>query len=68
MSIRYAAVQQLTMLYTKLGEAYLPLLPESIQYLAELMEDSDERVERATLSLVRTLENLLGQDFRSLLQ
>lgn len=44
------------------------MLPESIQYLAELMEDSDERVERATLSLVRTLENLLGQDFRSLLQ
>ncbi|RPB13149.1 hypothetical protein P167DRAFT_564665 [Morchella conica CCBAS932] len=59
-AVRLAAVETLTALYAKLGEDWLPLLPESVPVIAELMEDDEEEVERAVQRLVVKVEEFLG--------
>jgi len=58
--VRYAALSTVSGLYNNLGEQFLPLLPESMQYISELLEDEDPRVEKLTSQLVKNLERLLG--------
>lgn len=58
--VRLAAVETMTELYTKMGEEWLPLLPESVPLIAELMEDDDEDVERAVQRLIVKVEEFLG--------
>lgn len=58
--VRLAAVETMTELYAKLGEEWLPWLPESVPLIAELMEDDDEDVERAVQRLVVKVEEFLG--------
>jgi len=65
--VREAAVSALIEQYTVLGEEYLPLLPESIQSISELMEDSVPEVESRALQLIKIIEDLLGQEFAELL-
>lgn len=48
--------------YTKLGEELLVLLPETIPFLAELMEDTDPKVEQLTQDVIKTIETYLGSD------
>ncbi len=48
--------------YTKLGEELLVLLPETIPFLAELMEDSDPRVEKLAHEVVKLIEQYLGSE------
>ncbi|KAI9226808.1 MAG: hypothetical protein DHS80DRAFT_18155 [Piptocephalis tieghemiana] len=60
-SIRLAAVRTLTACWTRLGEEWLILLPETIPFLAELMEDEDERVESAVQVLTSEMERFLGE-------
>ena len=43
------------------GEEYLALLPESISFLAELMEDDAAEVEGLARNVVRQLEELSGE-------
>ncbi len=38
MQVRYALLKVLQEIYTKLGEEFMVLLPETIPFLAELME------------------------------
>jgi len=38
------------------------MLPESMQSISELMEDSHDKVEAATQSLLAKLEQLLGDE------
>lgn len=66
--VRESAVRALIEQYTVLGEEYLPLLPESIQSISELMEDSNNEVEACTLQLIKIIEDLLGQEFAELLK
>lgn len=58
--VRLAAVETMTKLYAKMGEEWLPLLPESVPLIAELMEDDDEDVERAVQRLIVKVEEFLG--------
>jgi len=44
-SVRYYALATIMQLYDKIGEEFLPLLPESMQYISELLEDSEPTVE-----------------------
>ncbi|KAJ2754358.1 HEAT repeat-containing protein 1, partial [Coemansia sp. BCRC 34490] len=55
-------------LYEQLGEEYLILLPETIPYLAELLEDDDSRVERATRETIKVIESFLGESLQSYLR
>lgn len=45
----------------KLGEEFLPLLPETVPFLAELLEDEDENVEKSSQRVVQELEAVLGE-------
>lgn len=38
MQVRYALLKVLQVIYAKLGEEFMVLLPETIPFLAELME------------------------------
>lgn len=58
--VRLASVEAMTELYSKMGEEWLPLLPESVPLIAELMEDDEEDVERAVQRLIVKVEEFLG--------
>ncbi|XP_053600509.1 HEAT repeat-containing protein 1 [Plodia interpunctella] len=59
--IRLTALDCLVSMATQLGSSWLPLLAESVPFLAELLEDGDARIEAATKDAVRTLEVVLGE-------
>ncbi|XP_034937507.1 HEAT repeat-containing protein 1 [Chelonus insularis] len=59
--VRSTALSVIVEIARKLGEDFMPLLPETIPFLAELLEDEDEEIERATQNAVRTLEEILGE-------
>ncbi|RZF32205.1 hypothetical protein LSTR_LSTR004068 [Laodelphax striatellus] len=59
--VRLAAVKAVCEVAKKLGDSYLPLLPESIPFLAELLEDEEEEVERTCRSVVQDMETVLGE-------
>lgn len=46
---------------TKLGEDYLPLVPETVPFLSELLEDENPEVEEQCQRSVQELEKILGE-------
>ncbi|XP_069672379.1 HEAT repeat-containing protein 1 [Periplaneta americana] len=62
--VRLAALNVLCTLATTLGEDFLPLLPETVPFLAELLEDEEEAVEMACQKAVRELEEVLGEPLK----
>jgi len=60
--VRYAALKVIEELYVRLGEELLVLLPETIPFLSELMEDSDSQVEKLCHQVISTMENYLGSE------
>uniref|UniRef100_A0A671WPT1 HEAT repeat-containing protein 1 n=1 Tax=Sparus aurata TaxID=8175 RepID=A0A671WPT1_SPAAU len=50
---------------SKLKENYVVLLPETIPFLAELMEDECEEVEQQVQKVVQEMENILGEPLQS---
>ncbi|XP_076168689.1 HEAT repeat containing 1 homolog l(2)k09022 [Ptiloglossa arizonensis] len=59
--VRSASLNALVEIVRKLGEDFMPLLPETIPFLAELLEDEDEATEKCAQNAVRTLEEILGE-------
>lgn len=59
--IRLIALETLCEIARKLGEDFLPLLPETVPFIAELLEDEDEAVEKACTKSVQELEEILGE-------
>jgi len=49
-------------LYEKIGEEFLPLLPESMQYISELLEDSNSSVESLANKFIKKIGNLMGDE------
>jgi hypothetical protein len=62
--VRIFAIQVMHEFYKKLGEEFLILLPETIPFLAELMEDEEPEVEKACQELVQTIEQHLGEPLK----
>lgn len=58
---RLAALEVVYNIVSRLREEYLVLLPESLPFLSELMEDSDIAVEARTQELVKLLEELADE-------
>jgi U3 small nucleolar RNA-associated protein 10 len=58
--VRLAALKVIQKCFAKLGEELLVLLPETVPFLAELMEDSDPQVEKLTQEIIQTIEKYLG--------
>ncbi|KAM3930872.1 HEAT repeat-containing protein 1 [Leptodactylus fuscus] len=63
--VRFAALLVLVDLVEKLRENYMVLLPESIPFLAELMEDDCEEVEQQCQKTIKQLETILGESLQS---
>ncbi|KOG98502.1 snoRNA-binding rRNA-processing protein UTP10 [Saccharomyces eubayanus] len=58
------AVRSMKLIYSKIGESWLVLLPQLVPVIAELLEDDDEEVEREVRTgLVKVVENVLGEPF-----
>ncbi|TPX31290.1 hypothetical protein SmJEL517_g05324 [Synchytrium microbalum] len=60
--VRLVAVCCLTEMWTSAGESLHVHLPETAPFLAELVEDDDEQVEKATRQLLNQMQTLLGSD------
>uniref|UniRef100_A0A670XSS6 HEAT repeat-containing protein 1 n=1 Tax=Pseudonaja textilis TaxID=8673 RepID=A0A670XSS6_PSETE len=63
--VRFAALLALLELAEKIRENYMVLLPESIPFLAELMEDECEEVEHQCQKTIQQLEIILGEPLQS---
>ncbi|XP_047987936.1 HEAT repeat-containing protein 1 homolog [Leguminivora glycinivorella] len=59
--IRLLALDCLVAMATQLGSSWLPLLAESVPFLAELLEDGDPKIETTTKDAIRKLETILGE-------
>lgn len=59
--VRLVSLECVLLLATKLGDNFLPLLPETVPFLAELLEDENELVEKACHKVVQEMEQLLGE-------
>lgn len=59
--VRLAAVKAEMALYERMGEEWLGMLPETVPYIAELLEDDEEVVERETQKLISKVEEFLGE-------
>jgi U3 small nucleolar RNA-associated protein 10 len=58
---RLAGLEVVAQLVRQLHEEYLMLLPETIPFLAELVEDSEQAVEARAQEVVRMLEEVSGE-------
>ncbi|XP_003410958.1 HEAT repeat-containing protein 1 isoform X1 [Loxodonta africana] len=63
--VRFAALITVLAVAEKLRENYIVLLPESIPFLAELMEDECEEVEHQCQKTIQQLEAILGEPLQS---
>ncbi|GAB5360736.1 hypothetical protein AAMO2058_000653000 [Amorphochlora amoebiformis] len=66
--VRRAAVRVVSVLYEEMGEQYLVLLPETVPFIAERMEDTDDKVEKEVERLISVVEKLSGEDLDSYLR
>jgi U3 small nucleolar RNA-associated protein 10 len=58
---RLAAVKTERSLTEKLGEEWLAMVPEMLPFVAELLEDDDEDVEKEARAWVKRVEEVLGE-------
>jgi hypothetical protein len=61
-SVRLAALHALHNCFEMVGEEYLVMLPESLSFLSELLEDSDPTVEAKCREILKFVEGLSGED------
>jgi hypothetical protein len=52
LTLRWTTLSTLSQLYITIGEPYLTLLPESMPYLFEILEDPDDQVEQVCYNLM----------------
>uniref|UniRef100_A0A672RSF6 HEAT repeat-containing protein 1 n=1 Tax=Sinocyclocheilus grahami TaxID=75366 RepID=A0A672RSF6_SINGR len=63
--VRFSALVMLLELASKLRENYMVLLPETIPFLAELMEDECEEVEQQVQKVIHEMETILGEPLQN---
>jgi hypothetical protein len=66
--VRFAACRTIHALFERVGEAYLILLPETLPFIAELLEDDVFEVETLARALVKKIEELSGESLQELLK
>ncbi|KJE96811.1 BP28CT domain-containing protein [Capsaspora owczarzaki ATCC 30864] len=63
-AVRFAALKVQQEFYARLGDEFLILVPETIPYLAELMEDENVEVEKLAQEVIATIESHLGESLQ----
>ena len=66
-STRLMALLSCSEIASRLGDDFLPLIPETLPFLAETIEDVDPSVEKATKNLLLLLEEQSGEDLQHFL-
>ncbi|KAG0683667.1 snoRNA-binding rRNA-processing protein utp10 [Pichia californica] len=65
---KYWSVKAITIIYKRVGEAWLSLLPQLVPIVAELLEDDDDDVQTAVREgLAKIMEELMGESLEHLL-
>lgn len=64
---RLLALESTMAICSALQEEYLPLLPEALPFLSELLEDEDEIIENRTVYVLKQMEELSGEDLKQYL-
>ncbi|XP_014287034.1 HEAT repeat-containing protein 1 [Halyomorpha halys] len=62
--VRILGLKTTCSLAAKLGEDFMPLLPETVPFLAELLEDNVEEVEFECQKVVNEMEEILGESIQ----
>ena len=62
--VRFATLLTLDSLFKLLKEAFLQVLPDSVPYLAELLEDESAEVEQQCQVVIATIEDILGDSIQ----
>ncbi|KAL4236600.1 HEAT repeat-containing protein 1 [Mactra antiquata] len=63
--VKLSALVAIDQLNRKLGDDYMQLLPDTVPFLAELMEDDSEDVENKCHEVIREMEKTLGEPLQS---
>ena len=63
--IRMAVLDIVEVFVEKRGENYLTVLPDSVNFLVEALEDDDQRVENRCRLLIKKMEEVFGQSVES---
>ena len=63
--VRKAALSVVHQLFNRLGESYMVMLPETVPYLAELMEDDNSEVEALCQRVIKDIEVLSGESLQA---
>ena len=61
------AIRVIRECFDRMAQEYLPLLPDVIPFLADLLEDEDAEVEKMAQELRHQLESLSGEELTSYL-
>eukprot|EP00794_Sanderia_malayensis_P007770 gene7770-8616_t len=62
--VRLFALKLLEQIHKKIGESYMILLPETVPFLAELMEDENMEVEKQCQLVITQMEGILGESLQ----
>ncbi|DBA01122.1 TPA: hypothetical protein N0F65_001750 [Lagenidium giganteum] len=60
-AVRLGALKTIEQCYQVIGDEFLAMLPESIPFLAELMEDNDAEVEATCHKVIKQIEDISGE-------
>eukprot|EP00092_Neocalanus_flemingeri_P002849 GFUD01003047.1.p1 GENE.GFUD01003047.1~~GFUD01003047.1.p1 ORF type:complete len:1487 (+),score=586.22 GFUD01003047.1:576-4463(+) len=64
-TVRLAVLSVLTMCVTDRTDTYLPVLPDAVPFLQEILEDDDQTVETACREFIKHMESTFGQNIES---
>lgn len=62
--VRISALDIIEKLWERLGEVFIDVLPETIPYLAELLEDDSSQVEKKCQQLISRIEEISGESLQ----
>lgn len=66
-AIRRGSIRIIREMYSRIGEEFLVMLPETITFIHELLEDGEEEVEEEMRTTVKVIEGLLGESLQEYL-
>jgi len=62
--VRLACLQITQEIYQRMGESYMILIPETIPFLAEILEDDSVEVEQQCQQVIKTIEEISGESLQ----
>jgi U3 small nucleolar RNA-associated protein 10 len=64
-NLRLRALQCCVQLAKKVGSGYQAMLPDTVVYLSELLEDDNHEVERSCQKAIQEIEKVVGESLQN---